>query len=496
MEKKSKSEFDVRKDKIEQLKELGIRPYAYHFDKDVESLYVKEHADLLIGREFRYAGRVTARRIFGKLVFADIKDGSGTLQIAIEKGKAVVNNREEVEAVSFFRNFCDIGDFVGVVGTLIKTKTGEPTLLVGGLYFLAKGLRPLPEKWHGLQDKELRYAQRYLDLLMSSDVSLVFRNRTKIIYKIREFFNKQGFLEVESPVLQTIYGGASAAPFITEANTLKQKLYLRISDELFLKRLLVGGFEKVFEFSRDFRNEGIDRLHYPEFLALEAYAAYWDYNDMMALTEEMLSEIARDLHDKYEIEYQDKKISFKRPFARLNYVDSLNEKLGYDILSADEKKLREDAKKNGVVNWQSLPMHKLMDKLFDRMIGDRIQNPTFVMDHPISISPLAKKHRKENGRVERFELFVAGMEIANAFSELNDPIDQRERLEKQVKMRKAGDEEIPPDIDEDFLNALEYGMPPAGGIGFGIDRIIMLMLNQHSIRDVIIFPNLRKKIVE
>ncbi len=487
-----KDEYTVRKEKLKELVELGINPYPYRFEKNVDSIYLKTNTDDLLGKEFSFAGRIVLKRVFGKLIFAHLRDESGDLQIAIEKNKAKVVGTE-LDALKFFKKYCDIGDFVGVKGTLIRTKTGEPTILVKELYFLAKGLRQLPEKWHGLQDKELIYRSRYLHLIDSLEARNIFKKRTRIIYLIRKFLNEKGFYEFETPILQPVYGGAHAKPFKTHANALRTDLYLRISDELYLKRLLVGGYEKVYEFSKDFRNEGIDRLHYPEFLALEAYAAYWDYNDMMKLAEEMLSFLIKEVSGSYIIEYQGEKIDFTPPFKRINYIDELSKKAGFDVLHADTDTIRQKAREEELPGWNKLDRWRLIDKLFDKLIGDEIKDPTFVLDHPKAISPLAKAHREKNDRVERFELFVVGMEIANAFSELNDPIDQKKRFEEQLKLREEGNTEIPPEIDKDFINALEYGMPPAGGIGFGIDRIVMLLANQHSIRDVILFPQLRPR---
>ncbi len=492
MSNERKDEYLVRQEKIKELLDLGVKPYPYKFEKDADSVYLKSNADSLLNKEFSFAGRVVLKRVFGKLIFANLRDEAGDLQIAIEKNKALVHGTE-LDALKFFKKYCDIGDFVGVKGKLIRTKTGEPTILVSELFFLSKGLRQLPEKWHGLQDRELIYRQRYLHLIDSIEAREVFKKRTKIIYEIRKFLNEKGFYEFETPVLQPVYGGAYAKPFKTHANALQADLYLRISDELYLKRLLVGGFEKVYEFSRDFRNEGIDRLHYPEFLALEAYAAYWDYTDMMRLAEDMLSLLVKNLHGTYVIEYQGEKIDFTPPFERISYIDELSKRAGFDILNVETEKIREKARTEGLSGWNKLDRWRLIDKLFDKLIGDEIKNPTFVTDHPKAISPLAKGHREREDRVERFELFILGMEIANAFSELNDPIDQRKRFESQLKQREEGNTEIPSEIDYDFIDALEYGMPPAGGIGFGIDRIVMLLTNQYSIRDVILFPQLRPR---
>ena len=492
MSNAQKDEFEIRQEKIKELIDLGIQPYPYSFEKTANSTYLKENADKLLDKEFSFAGRIVLKRVFGKLIFASLRDEYGDLQIAIEKNKAKVHQKD-LDALKFFKKYCDIGDFIGVKGPLIKTKTGEPTILVKELYFLSKGLRQLPEKWHGLQDKELMYRQRYLHLLSSLDARWLFKQRTKIIYEIRKFLNDRGFIEFETPILQPIYGGAYAKPFKTYANALETDLYLRISDELYLKRLLVGGYERVYEFSRDFRNEGIDRLHYPEFLALEAYAAYWDYNDMMKLAEDMFSHLVKELYSSYKLEYQGEAIDFTPPFKRISYIDELSNKMGINILTAQDETIREKAKEIGLAGWNTLDRWRLVDKLFDALVGDEIKNPTFVIDHPKEISPLAKVHREKPERVERFELFVLGMEVANAFSELNDPQDQRKRFQEQAKQREKGNMEIPPEIDYDFLNALEYGMPPAAGIGFGIDRIIMLLTDAHSIRDVILFPQLKPK---
>ncbi len=486
-------EFFVRKEKVEKLRQLGIEPYPYKFNVTHHSAEIKEQFDKLQGKEVSVAGRIMTKRVFGKLNFAHLRDEYGDIQIVTQKGVTSVSDLPGEDGSKFFKKFIDTGDIIGVRGEVIKTKTGEISVLAKELKILSKALLPLPEKWHGLQDKELRYRERYLDLIVNPESRRVFKTRNRIISFIREFLNDRGFLEMETPVLQPIYGGAMAKPFETYSHVLGTKLYLRISNELYLKRLLVGGFEKVYEFSKDFRNEGIDRLHYPEFTLLEAYAAYWDYEDMLRMTEELLSQLALEIKGSFEFEYQGEKISFKPPFERIDYVRSLEKHLGFNPLEVDEEKLRKAAETHGIEKFEKLPKHKLMDKLFDKIIGDKIKDPAFVINHPVEISPLAKRHREIPGVTERFELFILGMEIANAFSELNDPIDQRQRFEKQVELRKLGDAEIPAEIDEDFLKALEVGMPPAGGIGYGIDRIVMLLTDQPSIRDVILFPQLRPK---
>ncbi|HOK23478.1 MAG TPA: lysine--tRNA ligase [Candidatus Hydrothermia bacterium] len=485
-------EFEIRKEKVEVLRKAGIEPYQYHFEITHQSNAIKEHFDELENKEISIAGRLMTKRVFGKLSFAHIRDENGDIQIAIQQGTTKVHCSDE-DGASFFKKFVDTGDIIGINGKVFKTKTGEITILVEKLTILSKCLRPIPEKWHGLRDRELIYRERYLDLIMNIESRETFVKRAKIIKLIRSFFDEKGFIEVETPILQPVYGGAFAKPFETYSNALNTKLYLRIADELYLKRLLVGGLEKVYEISKDFRNEGIDRLHYPEFTMLEAYASYWDYNDMMNMTEELMEKLAMEIMGGTEFEYQGEKISLKRPYKKLSYLDELSSKLGKDPLSMGQDELRRVGIELGLPNAKKLPPNRLLDKLFDALVADQIKNPTFVVDHPVLISPLAKKHRKYNDRVERFELFILGVEFANAFSELNDPIAQRERFEEQVRFRDAGDEEIPKEVDEDFLNAMEYGMPPAGGIGFGIDRIIMLLTNQYSIRDVIVFPQLKPK---
>ncbi|MGB9824170.1 MAG: lysine--tRNA ligase [Candidatus Hydrothermia bacterium] len=484
-------EFEIRRQKVYGLRERGIEPYQYHFVKTHYSTEVKENFETLENKEVAIAGRLMTKRVFGKLSFAHVRDEKGDIQIAVQQG--VTKAPKGQDGSDFFKKEVDTGDIIGLKGKVFKTKTGEITVLAEELQILSKCLKPLPEKWHGLKDKEIIYRERYLDLIMNLDSREVFVKRSRIVSFIRKFFDEKGFLEVETPVLQPVYGGAFAKPFETYSNALDTKLYLRIADELYLKRLLVGGFEKVYEISKDFRNEGIDRLHYPEFTMLEAYASYWDYNDMMDLTEELFEKLAVEIYGASEIEYQGEKISFKRPFKRISYLDELSAKLGKDPLSLSEEELKKIGIDLGLKNAQKLPATRLIDKIFDALVADHIKDPTFVMDHPILISPLAKKHREREGRVERFELFILGVEFANAFSELNDPIDQRKRFEDQIKYREAGDEEIPRELDEDFLNAMEYGMPPAGGIGIGIDRVVMLFTNQPSIRDVILFPQLRPK---
>jgi len=485
-------EFEVRRQKIEELRERGIEPYPYRFEKTHRSSDVKSRFDELKGMTVRLAGRLISKRVFGKLIFAHIQDEDDRIQLIFQKNVTKIGETDE-DAIKFVKKDIDVGDIIGAEGEPFLTKTGEKSLLVHRVFLLAKGLRPLPEKWHGLRDREVQYRQRYLDLIVNPESREFFKLRARVISEIRKFFEANGFIEFETPTLQPIYGGAYARPFETFAHALDTKLYLRISDELYLKRLLVGGYERVFEICKDFRNEGIDRFHYPEFTMLEAYAAYWDYNDMMELTEKLFLHLVQSFSEDGKLRFDGKEVDVKPPFPRIRFVDSLAEKLGYDPLDATQERLAESAKVHGLERAERMPKHKLIDKLFDRLVGDHLIEPTFVIDHPAIISPLAKRHRQDPRLVERFELYMFGIELANAFSELNDPIDQRQRFEALAAL-KAQDEEIPSEIDEDFLTALEYGMPPAGGIGIGIDRLIMVVLDRSAIRDVILFPQLRPKL--
>ena len=487
-------EYHVRLKKLEELRKMGIEPYPYSYETTHRAEEIKASFPLLEGKKVRVAGRIMSRRVFGKLIFSHIRDESGDIQIAFQKGTSRLSPHvEEMEPLKFARKYLDIGDIIGVEGKVFKTKTGEISVLAEEFSLLAKSLYPLPEKWHGLRDKELRYRERYLDFIVNPEAREVMKKKSLIISKLRNFLDRKGFLEFETPVLQPLYGGATARPFTTYSEALDARLYLRISDELYLKRLLVGGFERVYEISKDFRNEGIDRLHYPEFIMLEAYAAYWDYNDMMELAEELLTSLVQEIHGDTEIQYGEMKLSFKRPYKRVSFVGEIEKHLSKNPLDMEIDEIREAAEELGIPGAEKLPYHKIIDKIFDRLVGEKLINPTFVLDHPLVLSPLAKKHRENPRLVERFELFVAGMEVANAFSELNDPVDQRERFGELVKLRKKGDEELPPEIDEDFLLAQEHGMPPAGGIGIGVDRLVMILTDQPSIRDTITFPHLKPR---
>lgn len=479
--------MEERLKKLERLKSLSINPYSYRFDRTHRFREIKGQFEELSNSEtvVSTCGRIIAIRGHGKTIFATLNDENENLQVYLRKD-------DLGEKFSIFENF-DIGDFIGVLGQVFKTKTGEITILVRDFVLLTKALRPLPEKWHGLKDIEIRYRKRYLDLIANQEVREIFKKRARIIFLLRKFFDEQGFLEVETPVLQSIYGGASARPFKTFYNALDQEMYLRIADELYLKRLIVGGYEKVWEFCRDFRNEGLDRFHNPEFTMIEAYEAYTDYEGMMELVEKLMAYLVEELIPDKRIVFQDKVVEFQLPFPRLRYVDSLNEKLKIDVLKADEGKINEKCKEFGIP-FENLSIGQKLDKLFSELILKEIVKPTFVIDYPKILSPLAKVHRDNPELVERFELIILGIEIANAFSELNDPIEQRKRFEEQLARKEEGIGEI----DEDFLESLEYGMPPTGGLGIGVDRLCMILLNQPSIRDVILFPQLRivKKIIE
>ncbi|NPB02920.1 MAG: lysine--tRNA ligase [Thermotogae bacterium] len=494
------SEYEVRLKKLNMLRDLGVSyPYRYDITHTVDEL--KEN--FREGLEVRIAGRVMTKRPFGKLIFSHIRGDFTDLQIMVQRGRTPEDFFVGLELARYegsknpakiYEKLVDIGDVVGIEGHTLRTKTGEPTVLVKKLTLLVKSLHPLPEKWHGIQDPELKYRKRYLYLITSLEARRHFYKRFLFLKETRRFFEDRGFVELETPILQPIYGGATARPFKTYSNALETDLYLRIATEISLKKLLVGGFSRIYEIGKNFRNEGIDSTHYPEFTALEAYAAFWDYGDIMDLTEEYFNTMVKLLTGGNEtFIYGGQEINAARPFQRISFVDALNERLSFDVLSAPYEKLLKVAEKEGI-KIKKPTRAKLYDKLFDHFVGDRLKNPTFVIDHPLELSPFARKHRSKEGVVERFELFVAGMEVANAFSELNDPHEQRDRLLKEVELRKvAKDEELPEDVDWDFIEALEYGMPPTGGLGLGLDRIFMLITSSDNIRDVIPLPVLRPK---
>ncbi|MCC6063470.1 MAG: lysine--tRNA ligase [Thermocrinis sp.] len=438
--------------------------------------------------EVSVAGRVITLRPMGKALFAHLQDATGKLQIYL---------RQDIVGEDSFKDFeelVDPGDILGVKGRLFRTNTGELTVEVKEWVLLAKSLHPLPEKWHGLKDVEVRYRQRYLDLIANEHARRVFFLRSRLISEIRRFLDSKGFLEVETPILQPIASGANAKPFITYHNYLEQNLYLRIAPELYLKRLIVGGINRVYELGKNFRNEGVDTTHNPEFTMLEFYCAYWDYKDLMVFTEELFSYLLNQLVGGLKITYQGKELDFTPPFKRYRYFELLEEKTGKDkdFFLRDVEGLRKLAKEIGVPKAETLTHAKLIDKVFDLLVEDELWGPCFVIDFPKLLSPLAKTHREDPDLVERFELFVAGKEIANAYTELNDPMEQRERFLEQLKEKEMGDEEAMA-MDEDFIRALEYGMPPTAGEGIGIDRLVMLLADVDSIREVILFPALRQK---
>ncbi len=471
--------------KLQKLRELGIDPYPYRFQRTHRINEAIAGREALLEKEttLTLAGRIISIRKHGHTAFGHIKDGTGTVQFYIRD--------EEIDDRLFaVFKLLDIGDIIGIGGILFTTRTGELTLRVRTLELLSKSLRPLPEKFHGLQNKELRYRQRYVDLIVNDDVMAVFRTRSRIIDVIRRFHVRNGFLEVETPVLQPVYGGALARPFVTRHNALDMDFYLRIANELYLKRLVVGGMERVFEFSRDFRNEGMDRSHNPEFTMLECYAAFWDYGDMMTFVEEMHAEVCREVTGGGSVAYGDRTIDLTLPWRRVPFFAALEERTGEDLMHADEVRLAEMAAEHGIDAGEALGRGGLLNLLFSELVEPQLIEPTFVTDYPIELSPLAKRHRSVDGLVERFEPYIAGFEIGNAFSELNDPLDQRERFEQQARMRSSGSEESHP-VDEDYIRALEYGMPPTGGLGIGIDRLVMLFTDSPSIRDVILFPHMR-----
>lgn len=481
-------EYQIRLEKAETLRKAGINPYpsSVPHSHSIEAV-ITEHAGLVQqNATLSIVGRIKSIRGHGGSTFITISDSTGTLQVYIKK--------DEVghAAYDLFQSCIDIGDGISATGTLFHTKRGELTLLASSWVISYKSLLPLPEKWHGLSDVETRYRQRYLDLIANEEVKLIFTQRAKLIKAIRQYVEDAGFLEVDTPMLQPIPGGATARPFMTHHNALDTDLYLRIAPELYLKRLIVGGFSKVYEIARCFRNEGIDRDHNPEFTQIEMYAAYWDYEDMMEFTEGLFSKVAEALHGKTTITIDGSNISFIAPFDRLTFHDAILHYAGIDIDSADDATLRGALHDRQINIATDTHRAKLLDELFKETVRAEIVKPTFIIDYPIELSPLAKKKRGNERYVERFQLIAAKRELCNAFTELNDPVDQRERFAAQESMREAGDDEAQR-IDEDFITALSHGMPPTAGIGIGIDRLAALMTNSHNLKEVILFPTLKPK---
>jgi lysyl-tRNA synthetase class 2 len=488
-----------RFEELEVLKSKGINPFAYQFDVNSDSENIKSNYEAFENNLVRIAGRIMAIRRMGKATFAHIQDHSGRIQIYLK--------RDELGDIYDTFKLLDIGDIIGVEGFVFKTKTGEISVHTQRFQLLTKSLRPIPIPkevidengnkiiYDQFVDKELRYRQRYVDLIVNHHIKDVFIKRSKIISTIREFLDSKNYLEVETPILQPLYGGAAARPFITHHNTLNIDLYLRIADELYLKRLIVGGFNGVYEISKDFRNEGMDKSHNPEFTMLELYVAYKDYNWMMNFVEDLFEFVCLKVFNTLEFESENNKISFAKPWRRISMVDKIQEKTGVNVIEASFDQLMNIAKKLHLDLSKLNSKAKLIDEIFSASVEAELIQPTFIIDYPLELSPLAKKHRYKEGVVERFEAYVAGKEICNAFSELNDPIDQRERFEEQLKINQAGDDEAH-QIDEDFLKALEYGLPPTAGLGIGIDRLTMILTNQPSIRDVIFFPQMKPEVTK
>ena len=486
----------IRREKLEELRKHGINPYpAELFPVDSISIELienyKENSKVII------AGRIMSRRIQGNASFAEVQDSKGRIQVYFNRDE-ICSGDDKTKYNTIYKKLMDIGDIIGIKGTMFKTKVGEVTVLVKDFTILNKSLRPLPlpkvdsggKEYDSFTDLEQRYRQRYVDLIVNSQVKDTFIKRTKIINTIRNFLNEKSYLEVETPILQPIPGGATARPFITHHNALDIPLYLRISDELFLKKLIVGGFEAVYEFSRDFRNEGMDKNHNPEFTILELYVAYKDYFWMMELTESLIEKVCLEINGKTKIEYDSKQIDFKAPYDRISMFDAIKKFTGYDVSTMDEDELRSICNDMSIEIDDTMGEGKLIDAIFGSKCEKNFINPTFIIDYPKSMSPLTKEHRSNPNLTERFELIINGMEIANAYSELNDPIDQLKRFEDQLELSRKGDDEAM-FIDMDFVKSLEYGMPPTSGIGIGVDRLVMLMTNQTSIQEVLFFPQMK-----
>ena len=486
----------IRREKLAKIRELGINPYPAelfnisHTADDINKNFI-ENSKVVV------AGRLMSRRIQGKASFAELMDSSGKIQVYFNRDE-ICPDDDKTKYNDLYKKLLDIGDIIGITGELFKTQVGEKTILVKDFKLLSKSLRPLPlpktdsqgKTYDEFNDPEQRYRMRYLDLIVNQDIKETFLKRSKIVSSIRNFLTNLNYLEVETPILQPIPGGAAARPFITHHNALNIPLYLRIANELYLKRLIVGGYDGVFEFAKDFRNEGMDRTHNPEFTNLEFYVAYKDYNWMMNTTEKLLEKVAMDVNGRYELEFGDHIINFKGPYKKISILDSIKENTGYDLKNMSESDTFNIAKKLGIDVDETMGKGKLIDEIFGEKCESKYIQPTFIIDYPKEMSPLTKEHRKNPELTERFELLINGSEIANAYSELNDPIDQLERFEDQLKLSEKGDKEAM-FIDYDFIKSLEYGMPPSSGIGFGIDRLVMLLTNKKSIQEVIFFPQMK-----
>lgn len=476
----------IRKEKLEELKKQGKNPFEIRkYNRTHTSQDVKDNFEELENKDVSIAGRIVAKRIMGKASFCHIQDMQGKIQSYVS-----INDLGEAN-YSEFKTY-DIGDIIGITGFVFKTKTGEISIHAKNVILLAKSLRPLPEKFHGLKDTELRYRQRYVDLIMNPEVKETFIIRTKIITEIRKILDEKGYLEVETPVLNTIAGGATARPFVTHHNTLDMDMYLRIATELYLKRLIVGGFDKVYEIGKDFRNEGMDIRHNPEFTMIELYSAYEDYNDMMDITEEIVTKVAKNVAGKEIVNYQGTDIKLASPWKRISMIDAIKEatKIDFNKINTDEEAIKVAEEKGVELEEGKKTRGYIINAFFEAFVEENLIQPTFIYDYPVEISPLTKRKPSDPRLVERFEFFIGGREYGNAYSELNDPIDQYERFLDQVKQREAGDEEANM-MDDDFVQALEYGMPPTGGMGMGIDRLVMLLTDSASIRDVLLFPTMK-----
>jgi len=490
----------VRREALEELRQLGIDPYPadlYEVNATAKEILKNYEYNKLAYKNISIAGRIMTKRIMGKASFAELQDATGRIQLYFNRDE-ICPEEDKTMYNTVFKRLVDIGDIVGIKGYVFTTQTGEISVFVKEFHMLTKSLRPLPlpktdkegNTYDAFTDPEKRYRQRYVDLIVNPHVKEAFIKRTQLTTSMRRYLNEKGYLEVETPILQPLYGGAAARPFKTHHNTLDMTLYLRIANELYLKRLIVGGFDGVYEFAKDFRNEGMSRFHNPEFTQMELYVAYKDYEWMMNLVEEMVERIALDLHGTTEVQVGENTINFQRPWKRYSMYEAIEEFTGIDVSEMDEDRMRQTAKDLGIEVDDSMARGKLIDEIFGEKCEPNLIQPTFITDYPVEMSPLAKKHRDKPGLVERFEAICNGKEICNAFSELNDPIDQRKRFEEQLELGKRGDDEAMV-LDEDFLRSIEYGMPPTAGLGIGIDRLSMIMTNSHSIQDVLFFPQMK-----
>lgn len=474
----------VRLEKLQELRDMGVDPFGGRFERSTMAQAIKDSFDNFEGQTVQVAGRMMSKRRHGKAGFANLQDYSGSIQLYFRQDDL------GPEKYELFKKM-DMGDIIGVSGTVFRTQKGEMSIHIYDLTYLSKSLHPLPEKWHGLKDVELRYRQRYVDLIVNPEVKEVFVKRSRIIREIRRYLDELGFLEVETPMMQPIPGGATAKPFITHHNALDTELYLRIAPELYLKRLLVGGLEKVYEINRSFRNEGISTRHNPEFTMLEIYQAYADFQDMMDLTEALISNVVNQVNGSLQVEFEGQTIDFTTPWKRLPMLEAIKQYTGLDFNHiVDDDEAFQAARGLGMELEPGAARGETINEVFESFVEEHLVQPTFIFGHPVDISPLAKRNRETPEFTDRFELFIVQREIANAFSELNDPIDQRQRFQRQVEKRQSGDGEAHM-MDEDYIRALEYGMPSAGGLGIGIDRLVMLITGSPSIRDVILFPTLR-----